>query len=96
MRHETLFLFINNVGLVAIFKVDFFLNPRSRANVSEIKMDGSELNVDQISAVIFNKFNIDLQNKALQKNLENLPLLLVQCFGGTHFIVIQKNNQDST
>lgn len=51
MRHETLFLFINNVGLVAIFKVDFFLNPRSRANVSEIKM-GSELNVDQISAVI--------------------------------------------
>lgn len=52
MRHETLFLFINNVGLVAIFKVDFFLNPRSRANVSEIKMDGSELNVDQISAVI--------------------------------------------
>ena len=61
----------------------------------KLRWDGSELNVDQISAVIF-KFNIDLQNKALQKNLENLPLLLVQCFGGTHFIVIQKNNQDST
>ena len=54
MRHETLFLFINNVGLVAIFKkTSTSSSTPDLAQMSpKLRWDGSELNVDQISAVI--------------------------------------------